>query len=57
MMKRLIALLLALRPAVGGHRVYSEMIRGIAQLEKEYPQAELSLCGFPENWRELLENG
>ena len=54
---RVFALLLALRSVAGGHRVYSEMIRGIAQLEKEYPQAELALCGFPENWRELLENG
>jgi len=53
---RVFALLLALRPAVGDCRAYAQMIRGIAQLEKEYPQAELALCGFPENWEELLEN-
>ena len=53
---RVFALLLALRPVAGGHRVYEDMIRGIERLHTEYPQADLALCGFPENWEELLAN-
>ena len=53
---RVFALLLALRPVAGGHRVYEDMIRGIERLHSEYPQADLALCGFPENWEELLAN-
>lgn len=54
---RVFPILLALRVAAGGHRVYGDMIRGIAQLAEEYPNADLSLCGFPENWESLLKNG
>jgi len=54
---RVFPTLLMLRIATGGHRVYSDMIRGIASLSEEYPKADLSLCGFPENWENLLRNG
>lgn len=53
---RVFPVLLMLRVAAGGHRVYGDMIRGIAQLAKDYPDADLALCGFPENWEELLKN-
>jgi len=46
---------LMLRFVAGNHRVYSRMIRGIAQLAEDYPEADLSLCGFPENWEALLK--
>ncbi len=49
-------LILALRAVAGGHRVYSRMIRGIAQLEEDYPQADLALCGFPDSWENILRN-
>ena len=45
---------LMLRVAAGGHRVYSDMIRGIRQLAEDFPQADLALCGFPENWEAVL---
>lgn len=48
--------ILMLRIVAGGHRVYSDMIRGIAQLAKDYPQADLALCGFPANWENILKN-
>ena len=54
---RVFPVLLMLRVAAGGHRVYGDMIRGIAQLEEDYPHADLALCGFPENWQALLKNG
>ena len=50
-------ILLMLKVPAGGHRVYSDMIRGIAQLEKEYPKAELRLCGFPNDWESVLREG
>ena len=50
-------IILMLRCAAGNHRVYSRMIRGIALLAQEFPQADLALCGFPENWETLLRNG
>ena len=46
--------LLMLKTVAGGHHVYSDMIRGISQLTKEYPRADLALCGFPENWETVL---
>ena len=49
-------ILLMLKVPAGGHRVYSDMIRGIAALEKEFPKAELKLCGFPEDWEDILRN-
>ena len=45
---------LMLRVAAGGHRVYSDMIRGIRQLAEDFPQADLALCGFPEDWEAVL---
>ena len=48
--------LLMLKVPAGGHRVYSDMIRGIASLEREFPKADLRLCGFPENWEDILRN-
>lgn len=49
-------ILLMLKVSAGGHRVYSDMIRGIAQLEREFPKADLSLCGFPQDWEDVLKN-
>lgn len=46
--------ILALKAAAGGHRVYGNMIRGLVQLAEDYPDADLALCGFPENWERLL---
>ena len=51
---RVFPVLLMLKFAAGNHRVYGDMIRGIAQLAKDFPQADLSLCGFPENWEHVL---
>ena len=48
--------ILALKTVAGGHRVYGDMIRGIAQLQQAYPQADLALCGFPEDWEDVLKN-
>ena len=52
---RVFPVLLMLGLAAKGHRVYSRMIRGIAQLHEEFPEADLSLCGFPENWEDVLK--
>ena len=49
--------LLALRAVAGGTRVYSRMIRGIAQLAEDFPDADLSLCGFPADWEDVLRGG
>jgi len=49
-------ILLMLRIPAGGHRVYSDMIRGIRLLTQEFPKADLSLCGFPKNWEAVLRN-
>ena len=48
---------LMLRLCAGGQRVYDQMIRAIAQLAQTYPEADLALCGFPEEWETLLKNG
>lgn len=53
---RVFPVLLMLHVSAGGHRVYSDMIRGIAQLAQEYPQADLRLCGFPDNWEDVLRS-
>lgn len=47
--------ILALKAVAGGHRVYGDMIRGLSQLIEAYPQADPSLCGFPENWEDVLK--
>lgn len=51
---RLFPLLLCLRVVCGRERVYRQMVSGIALLEGEFPVADLSLCGFPPEWRDLL---
>ncbi|MBR4039792.1 MAG: Abi family protein [Clostridia bacterium] len=51
---RVFPVLLMLKVPAGGHRVYSDMIRGLAALEREFPKAELKLCGFPEDWENAL---
>ena len=51
---RLFPLLLALRPVCGRERVYRQMVQGISQLAQDFPEADLSLCGFPEEWFHLL---
>lgn len=47
-------ILLMLKVPAGGHRVYSDMIRGIKALAETFPKADLRLCGFPENWEDVL---
>lgn len=51
---RLFPLLLALRSVCGRERVYGQLVRGIAQLAEDFPEADLSLCGFPPEWKRLL---
>ncbi len=51
---RVFPTILALRDVAGGERIWAEMIQGIERLCAEFPQADLSLCGFPENWKDLL---
>ena len=48
--------LLSLACAARNTAVWHTMIRGIAQLESEYPKADLALCGFPEDWQNVLKN-
>ena len=48
--------ILALKTVAGGQRVYGDMIRGLLRLAEDYPQADLALCGFPANWKEVLKN-
>ena len=51
---RVFPTLLALRAVAGKERVWQEMTDSIERLKKEFPEADLSLCGFPENWKEVL---
>lgn len=51
---RLFPLLLALRAVAGKERVYLRMVSGISQLTEDFPQADLALCGFPRDWKDLL---
>lgn len=53
----LFPLLLALRPVAARERVWKAMIAGIAHLAKLYPEADLSLCGFPADWEKQLTRG
>lgn len=53
---RVFSVLLMLKFAAGNHRVYGDMIRGIAQLAKDFPEVDLTLCGFPDNWEDVLKN-
>lgn len=51
---RVFPTVLMLRRVAGGQRVYTRMARGIAQLEADFPEADLSLCGFPKVRKTLL---
>ena len=51
---RVFPTLLALRAVAGRERIWAEMTQSIARLCQEFPQADLSLCGFPENWKDVL---
>jgi len=51
---RVFPTLLALRAVAGGQQVYAQMVESIERLCARFPQADLSLCGFPENWRSVL---
>lgn len=53
---RLFPLLLVLAHVLGRERVFTRLVTGIALLEEDYPEADLALCGFPENWQDLLES-
>lgn len=53
---RLFPLLLTFAHTLGRERVFTRLVTGIALLEEDYPEADLACCGFPENWREILEN-
>ena len=46
--------LLALRGVAGKQRIWSEMIDSIERLCAEFPGADLSLCGFPQEWKNVL---
>ena len=46
--------LLALRAVAGKERVWREMLCEIRTLCSEFPEADLSLCGFPNNWEAIL---
>ena len=52
---RLFPLLLVFAHALGRERVFARLLTGLSLLEADYPEADLSLCGFPENWRTVLE--
>ena len=47
--------LLALRAVAGKERIWREMLQSISLLAGEFPEADLSLCGFPDNWADILE--
>lgn len=51
---RVFPTLLALRVVAGKERVWREMITQIRTLCREFPEADLSLCGFPEDWAKIL---
>ena len=51
---RLFPTLLALRAVARGERVWEDMVTTISSLLKEFPEADLALCGFPKDWETLL---
>lgn len=53
---RLFPLLLVLAHVLGRERVFTRLVTGIALLEEDYPEADLTLCGFPEDWQSVLES-
>lgn len=52
---RVFPTLLALRAVAGRERVWREMVAEIEALCQEFPEADVGLCGFPENWKETLQ--
>ena len=52
---RVFPLMLALRSVAGHEAVYQNMVDGLSQLIERYPQADIALCGFPEEWKRLLD--
>ncbi len=52
---KLFPLILALADVAGGERVYREMIERIDRLTQDFPDADISMCGFPDNWKQVLE--
>lgn len=52
---RVFPLMLALRNVAGRETVYQNMVDGLSRLIERYPQADVSLCGFPEEWKRLLD--
>ena len=52
---RLFPLLLVFAHALGRERVFARLLTGLSLLEADYPEADLSLCGFPEDWRAVVE--
>ncbi|MBR5224907.1 MAG: Abi family protein [Clostridia bacterium] len=46
--------LLALRAVAGKERIWREMLQAIRALTVEFPEADLSLCGFPDLWQDIL---
>ncbi|MBR5288361.1 MAG: Abi family protein [Clostridia bacterium] len=51
---RVFPTILALRAVAGRERIWQEMKQSVKRLCAEFPQADLSLCGFPENWEDVL---
>lgn len=51
---RVFPTVLMLGHVAGETRVYAHMAQGIAQLEADFPEADLALCGFPKTWKALL---
>ena len=51
---RVFPLIAMLHYVAGGKRVYNQMVRDLIALHEDFPEADLALCGFPDNWQELL---
>lgn len=51
---RVFPTLLALRAVCGRERIWREMLAEIKALHGEFPEADLALCGFPEDWEQVL---
>lgn len=51
----LFPLLLAFKITCGQTKSYKRLAMGLLVLADDYPEADLALCGFPENWRSLLD--
>ena len=51
---RVFPLLLTFHGFCGEERVFRHLVSGLRDLKRDFPEADLSLCGFPQNWRDLL---